>query len=113
MTRIALLALLLAGCIDPEPEPELVWNVDVSSRQLVVGQSVSAYSEEALPSGASAMPLDASWYTVPPGIVELSNDVGSTIMVEALVPGDVTLVASAGGSQGGASREIALVVLAP
>ena len=113
MTRIALLATLLAACIDTDPESDLVWNVDVTSHQIVVGQSISAHSEEALPSGESAMPLDASWYAVPPGIVELSNDVGSTIMVEALVPGTVTLVASAGGAQGGASREVELLVLAP
>ena len=113
MKRIALLATLLAGCIDSDPESELVWNVDVTSRQLVVGQSISAHSEEALPSGESAMPLDATWYAAPPGIVELSNDVGSTIMVEALSPGNVTLVASDGGAQGGASRTIDLIVLAP
>lgn len=111
MKRLALVILLLSACIDPGPE--LVWTVEVTSSQLVVGQSTLANSTEALPTGESPMPLTASWYTDPSGIVELSSDIGSTITVKGLAPGSVMLHASAGGAQGGSSREVAIVVSAP
>lgn len=111
MKRLALVILLLSACIDPGPE--LVWTVEVTSSQLVVGQSTLANSTEALPTGESPMPLTASWYTDSSGIVELSSDIGSTITVKGLAPGSVMLYASAGGAQGGSSREVAIVVSAP
>jgi len=117
MKRLALAALLFSACIpsgdDGGGDGDLVWNVKVAADHLVVGQSTTAQSNESLPSGESPMPLDASWYAAPDGIVELSSDVGATISIEALVPGTVTLYASAGGAQGGASREVELFVLAP
>lgn len=115
MKRLALATLLFSACIFPnnEPESDLVWNVEVASSQLVVGQSTTAQSNESLPSGESPMPLDASWYAAPDGILELSSDVGATITLKAIAPGSVMLYASAGGAQGGASREVSLVVSAP
>jgi hypothetical protein len=115
MKRLALTALLFSACVPPggDDTSDLVWNVEVAADHLVVGQSTTAQSNESLPSGESPMPLDASWYASPDGIVQLSSDVGATISIEALAPGTVMVYASAGGAQGGASREVELVVLSP
>jgi hypothetical protein len=114
MKRLALTALLFSACIPSGDDgSDLVWNVKVASDHLVVGQSTTAQSNESLPSGDAPMPVDATWYAAPGGIVVLSSDVGSTISIEALAPGTVMLYASAGGAQGGASREVQLVVLSP
>ena len=120
MKRISLAAVVLAvvaplgACILPDnDEPDLIWNVEVTSSQVVVGQTTNATSDESLPSGESPMPLTAMWYALPEGLVQLSSDVGSTITIRGLAPGIVTLHASAGGAQGGVNKEVELRVVAP